>query len=271
MSNTNSDGYATQRGIKSDIPARTVGNWWEEGAGTAMAQQSGFRQVLGDLVPATLATAAAALVVAVLVGGSMGGIRAAVGADGRALPTVVASPAPAVADGDVTVHARPSLARPSSLFGLSPIPPSSGAPVPEPAAVLGFAAERPVPLPGSSAAAARTVPVTGGVIPPAAPTPTAATPVPSTLVAPPPSKPRSKKPKPRTTAEATYEAAFARPVSARPVSARPASVAYRAADPDARSENHAGRDRRDHVEDRADGRTLGNGPPAHASARGERR
>mgnify|MGYP006952608690 CR=1 FL=1 len=78
-----------------------------------MAKQLGAqRRVLRDLVPATLATGAAGLVVALVVGGTTGGLQSALSRADEALPTYADSSVAAAGSlgaDDVTVQVRPSL------------------------------------------------------------------------------------------------------------------------------------------------------------------
>lgn len=93
--------------------------------------QSGPRRVLRDLVPATLATGAAGLVVTLLVGGTTQGIGSVLvdGAD-RSIPeyTVGAEASASLRPDAVTVHVRPGLPRPIgvvSVLDLLPFSPTA--------------------------------------------------------------------------------------------------------------------------------------------------
>ena len=98
-----------------------------------MAMQSGSRRALRDLVPATLATGAAGLVVTLLVGGATQDLHGALAPGSGDLPTYAAeladlepgAPAAAAA-GRVTVRVRPSLPAALGVVSAFDLVPSAG-------------------------------------------------------------------------------------------------------------------------------------------------
>ena len=180
------------------------------------AHQSGSsRRALRDLVPVTMATGLAGVIVALLVGGTTAGIRSVLGPDGGSgnLPNLAAGVAagdPAAVDGagadGISVRVRPS--RPpvlsvESVFDLAAPLPSDTATVP--LAVRGATFERTstigTVLPSAVSALAATA-VTAPV--PASPVAVVPAVAPSPAEREPRTKPRTK---PRADDEATVRAA----------------------------------------------------------------
>ena len=149
-----------------------------------MVQEPRTRRALRDLLPATLATGAAGLVVSMLVGGTAQGIRSALDpADARDVPTYSAAPAIDPHRDRVTVRVRPALPGPlgvvsfldlaGAVSGMSPAstiettvrgvlldrdpPPEPGAAAPADTPVAPVSAEPPAAVTPAAAVAEGTV------------------------------------------------------------------------------------------------------------------
>ena len=149
-----------------------------------MATHPGSRRVLRDLVPATLATGAAALVVTLLVGGATADVRGTLMSGGGRPATAVAElagtpgVAGALAAADLTVRVRPSLPAPIRVVSVLDLLPPDRAPRPPGPSLgaRGAGRDRPAVRPPTSAPVAASTAVLS-VVPAAvaSPGPTAPT------------------------------------------------------------------------------------------------
>ena len=220
-----------------------------------MTQTSGSsRRALRDLVPATLATGAAGLVVALVVGGTTAAVRSVVAPDGRTAGPAIAELAGdvvtsgAAAARDVTVRVQP--ARPPAIgvvaaFDLAPPTASPLAVASAKPAVPASASRAPVVTPATSVLSSPVLasPVVAAATTPAAP-----------LVATVPERGRAKGPKGAKAATSSPSSTVSLASTGR--------VALDGATSDDGDDGEGGEDGK--------ARHRGNGPPDHAPAKGYR-